>query len=176
MQKQIKIAVGYKAGSGKDTFCDYLLQKLKKTSCKIGFANPIYDILFYTQRKCNFPTEKDRQFLQMIGDWGRSKNKNIWIELALEKSKGYELVLLSDLRFVNEFYSLKNNGWFNVKIINDNISSSRIGNGSNNHSSETELEIIHDASWDYIIYNNGNIQEFYEKIDKMLIEKFNIFL
>jgi len=112
----------------------------------------------------------------MIGDWGRSKNKNIWIELALEKSKGYELVLLSDLRFVNEFYSLKNNGWFNVKIINDNISSSRIGNGSNNHSSETELEIIHDASWDYIIYNNGNIQEFYEKIDKMLIEKFNIFL
>ena len=90
----------------------------------------------------------------------------------MSKSKHNDISLISDLRYNNEFQTLKANGWFNVKIINNNISPDRIGNGNKDHISETELDIVHDLCWDYIIYNNGTLEEFYQNIDIMLKEKF----
>tara|TARA_Y100000389_G_C17460604_1_gene521369 strand:+ start:556 stop:1095 length:540 start_codon:yes stop_codon:yes gene_type:complete len=176
MESKLKIAVGYKAGCGKDTFCNYLSKKFNnyKTG-QIAFADPIYDIMFYAQHTCGFNSVKDRKFLQFVGtEWGRSIQDDIWINIALSKAKDLDIALISDLRFNNEFQTLKENGWFNVKIVRDNISSSRIGSGSNTHPSETELNIVHDLCWDYIIENNGTLDEFHEKIDIMLKDKFGI--
>lgn len=170
----IKIAVGYKCGSGKDTFCNYIMDKFKDKKCnRISFADPVYSILAAAQEICNLPKTKDRQFLQFIGnDWGRKIDPDLWIKIAMSKSNNNDISLISDLRYNNEFQTLKENGWFNVKIINNNISPSRIGNGNKNHISETELDIVHDLCWDYIIYNNGTLEEFYHNIDIMLKEKF----
>ena len=115
----LKISVGYKAGCGKDTFCNYLKQKFNNYNTKkIAFADPIYDIMFYAQDVCGFKNNKDRKFLQFIGtEWARSKQDDIWIDIALSKSNNLDVALISDVRFNNEFQTLKKNGWFNVKII-----------------------------------------------------------
>ena len=152
----MKIAFGYKMRSGKDTAVDYLISKYGGK--KITFAKYLYEALYKTQEIFKFPLEKDRVFLQTIGDWARNKDKNVFVNLALnevEKDKNYNF-FCNDLRFINEFEELKKKGWICIKII-------RNSNEKNYHNSETELDII--DCWDYTIENNGTLQDFYKKID-----------
>lgn len=169
----MKIAFGYKMRVGKDTAVNYLCQKLGGK--QISFTSPLYDILYYAQNICGFPKHKDRQFLQYIGtEWARNKDPNVWIKLALEQAKDKENVFISDLRFPNEFESLKKNGWICVKILrNYSEDSEGIGNGSHNHISETALDGLLDEHWDYILYNNGNLDEFYTQLDKLVANIIN---
>lgn len=167
----MKIAFGYKAGSGKDLSVKYLIKKYGGK--KIAFSDPLYDILHYAQNICGFEIKKDRKFLQFIGtEWARSINPNVWIDLLINKTnKDNSNIYCSDVRFINEFQSLKNNGWILVKI-NRNIDSlneiKRIDNGNINHISETELDNFDDHNWDYIIENNGTIKDLYNNLDYII--------
>lgn len=168
----MKIAFGFEMSSGKDTCVNYLIEKYG--GVKIAFADALYDILYYAQSVCGFSKQKDRKFLQWIGtEWARSKEPNIWIKLFLEKSKEMEKennLYCSDVRFINEFISLKNDGWLMVKINRDKdeIYRERIGTGDINHKSENELKNISDNFWNFIINNNGSLDELYKKIDEMV--------
>jgi hypothetical protein len=165
----MKIAFGYKAGSGKDLSVKYLIKKYGGN--KISFSQPLYDILFYAQKVCGFELKKDRKFLQFIGtEWARSINPNIWIDLLITNSNklNNQNIYCSDVRFVNEFESLKKNGWILIKILRPNIDSKRIGNGEHTHVSEIELDTFKDDKWDYIIENNGTIKELYNKLDNII--------
>ncbi len=157
----MKIAFGYKISSGKDTACEYLIKKY--TGYNVKFSKYLYEILNHTQITCNFPLQKDREFLQFIGTWARNKDRNVWINLTLQDiSKKDGNFFCSDVRFINEFTTLKKEGWIMIKIIR-NIE--RLDNEVNKHESEIELDKIDDISWDYIIENNSNIEDFYSKID-----------
>jgi len=162
----MKIAFGYKMGSGKSIACSYLMSKYHGN--KFAFADPIYDILNYSQTVANIKHEKDRQFLQFIGtEWGRNKDKDIWVNILLKKSSIINSNCFNDdVRFINEFEALKENGWVCVKINREN----REIKGDTNHSSETSLDIIHDKRWDYIIDNNGTLEEFYNKLDNIVLD------
>jgi hypothetical protein len=164
----IKIAFSGKMGSGKDTASDYLVEKYNGT--KVSFASPIYDIMTYAQKICGFPIEKDRKFLQMVGaDWAREKDVDVWINILLEKtSKESGNFFLSDLRFESEFDSLKKNNWVCVKIVKDHTEKSRAGTGSVNHISETSLDSVENKKWDYIITNNSNVKDFYQKLEMII--------
>lgn len=155
----MKIAFGYKMRTGKDSAVDYLISKYGGK--KITFAKYLYEALFKTQEIFNFPTGKDRVFLQTVGDWARKKDKDVFVKLALNETEkdADSNFFCNDLRFVNEFNSLKKKGWTCVKII-------RYNSYVNVHNSETELDDVND--WDYIIENNGTIEDFYEKIDFMI--------
>ena len=163
----MKIAFGYKMGVGKDTAVEYLIKKYGGK--QISFASPIYDILNYAQNRCGFKKEKDRQFLQYVGtEWARKKEENIWVRLALESTTDDTNNFLSDVRFKNELNALKKNNWICVKINRDVIEKNREGTGNNKHSSETELDSVSDENWDYVIYNNGSIKDFYQNIDNII--------
>jgi hypothetical protein len=168
---KIKIALAGKMSTGKDTAVDYIINKYSGT--KISFAQPIYDILTYAQKVCGFKEEKDRKFLQIVGtEWGRQKETNVWVRLALEKAlKQDGNVLISDVRFPNEFSAVKDDGWICIKLIRNCVGDERIGTGSVKHKSEVALDIIQDISWDYIIDNNGTLEEFYGKLDKIIDNK-----
>ena len=171
----MKIAFGYKMSSGKDTCVNYLIET--RGGIKIAFADALYDILYYAQEICGFPKEKDRKFLQWIGtEWAREKNPQVWIELALRKSKELEKdnnVYCSDVRFLDEFYALKNDGWTLIKLNRekDEIYEKRIGTGKNNHRSENELDSLLDSEWDFILDNNQTLEELYIKLDKIIEKK-----
>ena len=165
----MKIAFSGKMGSGKDTAVDYLINKINGT--QISFAEPIYNIMNYAQNVAGFSLEKDRKFLQLVGtEWARNIDNNVWVNIALEKARKLEgNVFVSDLRFINEFESLKDDGWVCVKLIrNTSNNSKRAGTGSVSHISETILDTIPNNRWDYIIYNNGTLEKFYDQINTIV--------
>lgn len=68
--------------------------------------------------------------------------------------------LISDLRFQNEFNAIKIRKGLCIRI-NRNI------NNKSNHPSEISLD--HIENWDYVLNNNGSIEELIEEVRKMLI-------
>ena len=163
-----KIAFGGKMGVGKDFAVDYLIEKYSGN--KLAFAKPIYDILHFAQEVCGFEQEKDRKFLQFIGtEWARQKNSNIWIDKLHNSVIPTENSFVSDVRFPDEFYSLKENGWICIKILRDH-QKNREGTGSTKHSSEAMIDIIPDEDWDYILVNNGTKEDFREQIDLCVLK------
>ena len=169
MFNKIKIAFGHKMGGGKDAACSHLINKYGGKH--ISFATPLYDIQRYAQQKCGFFEEKDREFLQYVGtEWARNKDPDVWVRLALQDHMQDENIFLSDLRFKNEFYALKKEGWFCVKIVRPEQEETRKGTGKNDHDSETSLDSIEDKEWNYIIYNNKNIQDFHDNLDNLYLK------
>ena len=163
----LKLAFGFKMGVGKDTAANYLIKKYGGNNIKI--SKPIYDILFYTQQKCGFETKKDRKFLQWIGtEWGRAKDNNVWINLTLkEVTTGNNYI--TDLRFINEFTKLKQDGWKCIRLDKIKIEPNREGSGDKFHISETELKYLPDYEWDFIINNDSTEEEFFKKLDKIVL-------
>lgn len=158
----MKIAFGYKMRSGKDTSVDYLIKKYGGN--KVTFAKPLYDALYKVQDTFHLQKEKDRTFLQLVGDWARNKDENIFVDLAL-KSKIDGNNFCNDLRFLNEFYTLKKDGWICVKILKNTGLIS-------NHKSENELNVIKDEEWDYIIDNNGSFDQLYDQLDTIIERRY----
>lgn len=163
---KIKIAFGHKMRVGKDTACAHLINKYGGNH--LSFAMPLYDIQRYAQQRCGFFEEKDREFLQYIGtDWARNKDPDVWVRLALQDHMQDENIFLSDLRFKNEFYALKNSGWFCVKIVRPNENKEE---KVNEHESETSLDSVDDKEWNYIIQNDKNIKDFYNNLDNLYLK------
>jgi len=167
----MKIAFGYKISSGKDTCVDYLIQKYGGK--KYSFSKYLYDILYYAQNICNFNKEKDRKFLQWIGtEWGRNIDKDVWIKLFLkdvkkDENNGVTNFFCSDVRFLNEFESLKKDGWICVKLNRYIENDERIGSGNEKHISEYELDSLADDKWDFVINNNQTLNDLIKIMDKL---------
>ena len=160
---KMKIAFGFKMQRGKDTCVDYLMSKYGGN--KITFAQPLYNALYTVQGIFNLPIQKDRDFLQMVGDWARKKDDDIFVNLALRDSRlGVSNKFCNDLRFMIEYRELKKDGWICVKI-DRNVNIKYQGS---NHRSETELEILKDEDWDYTIDNDGTLEELYTKLDTIV--------
>ena len=185
--KQVKIAISGKAGSGKDTAASFILnhEMMKDFNLtKKAFADPLKEIAgimypdipkewIYGPSQLRASVIDDsfkenekltvRQLLIDIGTNGRNYNENIWIESALadvRKSKEKSFIF-SDVRFRNEFDSLKKNGFFMIRVKRKKIS--KIDSPS-----ENEMDLISDDEFDCVIHNNSSIDSFYKKIDKCL--------
>jgi hypothetical protein len=170
----MKIAFGYKISSGKDTCVDLLIKKYGGK--KYSFSKYLYDILNYAQSICNFDNKKDRKFLQWIGtEWGRNIDKDVWVKLFLkdiknDENNGIKNFFCSDLRFLNEFENLKKDGWFCIKIIRNIEKDERLGNGYENHISEYELDLLSNDKWDFIIDNNGNLDDLEKILNEIILK------
>lgn len=159
----MKIAFAGKAGSGKSSACNYLVDKYG--GVEKSFAEPLYDILYYAQRTLHFKKEKDRKFLQYIGtDWARSKDENVWVNLLLESCNNSQNIFISDLRFKNELVALKEKGFIIILIVRDDNSQN---DDYKKHISENDLnECIH--LMNFIIKNDDTIEKFYENLDYII--------
>ena len=128
--------------------------------------------MYYVQDLCGLEKEKDRQFLQLIGtEWGRKKDSDIWINLTLKDIRNNnenKNFYCSDVRFLNEFKALKNDGWFCIKLIRNKVNKRRIGTGDQNHISENELDSLDDSNWDFIIDNNGDKENLFKQLDEIV--------
>lgn len=162
----MKIAFGITSGSGKDTSVDYLIQNYG--GVKYSFAKPLYDMMYYSQDTVGLPRKKDRKFLQMFGDFFRSEvGKDVFVDLCLQKCHEGNCYI-SDLRFENEFRKCKSNGFLCVKLKRHADNSERIDNGNQNHVSETSLQTVADEEWDYVIDNNGSLEDLYRQLDDLI--------
>jgi hypothetical protein len=163
----IRIAFGCQARVGKDTSALYLSRHLKDVKI-VSFAQPLYEIMTYAQKTCGFDLAKDRKFLQWIGtEWARSIDPDIWVKLLISKIKQLDntsSIIVTDVRFVNEFEALKKEGFTMVRLIRDlcTTDSTII-----THASETSATYA-DLPWDYIINNNSTIENLYMQLDSLI--------
>ena len=154
-ENKIRIAFMGKKSSGKDT-CFELISQIYENCVNLKFAGPLYKILTYAQNTCKFKVEKDRKFLQYIGtQWGRDIDKNVWLNLMKEsiENNNDKNIIITDLRFQNEFDYLKKNNFIIVKLVRDYIPTEQECEKESLHISENDLNEC--TSFDYEIYNNN---------------------
>jgi hypothetical protein len=171
---EAKFAFGCEARVGKDTACDYLMKRLGEVTGyqpeRMSFASALYDILFVAQKTCGFEATKDRKFLQWVGtEWARAKDPDVWVNILgrrIEHTPEDIPILVTDLRFPNEAKMLREMGFTLVRIKRD--SSLRGESLNTGHASEIGLL---DYEWDVVIENNGSLEDFYQKLEGLMISK-----
>lgn len=160
----VYLAFGSQAGVGKDSAADYLIRTYGGK--KMAFAFPLHKIQTYVQQELGFKVQKDRAFLQLLGDWAKSVNPTVFVDNLLQKvSEEKDNMLVTDVRYEAEFNALKKEGFILVKIDRKNREVF-LDNKVGLHSSETSLE---DAPWDYVVSNNGTLEELYPKLDRIYL-------
>jgi len=177
-----KIAICGKANSGKNTLSKMLKKHVPKgqKTVIIAFADPIKEmirlmfpnlpkkVLYGSSQLRNEAIPhafKDgipltiRQLLIDLGTGtGRSYNENIWIDNfdarleKLLKNKNNKMVIVTDVRFRNEFDHLKNQGFHMIRLLRNN-------KNMINHVSETNQDGILNEEFDDVIHNNGSLAE-----------------
>lgn len=158
------------AGAGKDIMANYLKEKHGFTS--LSFAKPIYEI---AEKYFNIKI-KDRMVLQGIGESLRQVDSNVWINYLFSKiNKNKTKVVISDLRRLDEYERIINEGFTPVRIVVDRNKAidrlkERDGNCDialldNYVESETRNIPMHE------IHNDGSIEDFYRKIDEFVYER-----
>lgn len=108
-----------------------------------------------------------RQLLIDLGTGvGREYKQNLWLDVfdvtfakAIKKNK--DLVIVTDVRFRNEFDHLKNLEFFQIKLLRE--SQLKI-----DHASETNQDSIKNDEYDYIIHNNGTLQDLKIEVEKIV--------
>jgi len=170
-----------KAGSGKDTVGDYLIDRYGFK--KIALADPIkrlvkdifalddytvYDRVAREQELGRWPGWTVRKLLQFIGtELFREQIdnaiwvKSLWYKISDDKENNY---VVSDVRFPNELQFFKDNAkegeFFALKIVRPGYE----GNvGLAGHASEA-----YDLEGDEEIINDGTEEDLYGKIDQIV--------
>lgn len=171
------------AKNQKGIFCEY-----------IAFADPIkamIRIMFpdlpekYLTSSSHFRSEaipgafKDgqpltvRQLLIDLGTGlGRNYKETIWLEnfdnsfkKAVAKNKN--MIIVTDVRFRNEFDHMKSQGFFQIRLLRDaNIQAS----AQSNHVSETNQNTIADSEFDYVLDNNGTLKDLKNEVSKIVAQ------
>jgi hypothetical protein len=181
------IAIGMigKAGSGKDTVCDYLSDK--HNFRRIALADPLRDIaqLFLVADRQSVWDRKIRElpltFLRKMIDgtfWSVRKllqymgtemfrvliDDSVWVRNASQRMEPDSSYIISDVRFPNEVDLLRNNfggRYLLIKVTRPGYDGKGVGIAG--HASEA-----HDLEADITVENDGALEDLYQKIEKIL--------
>lgn len=98
-----------------------------------------------------------RKLLQDLGEGCKQYNPKIWINAfndtyQQEIKNNTSLVIASDLRFIDEFSYLKENEFYIIRLLKEEVTHI-------NHVSETQQAEIKDSDFDKVIYNNLTIED-----------------
>jgi hypothetical protein len=177
------IGLGYQARSGKDTVASYLISKYGFV--QESFAEPLKNIcrdicglsdkhLYGTWKEMLIPEYQltSRELLQKIGAAMRTIHPDFWVLHMKRRIKdhmknGVNLIVVSDVRHINEAKMIKSFGGIMIKTNRNNPD--KITNP--NHISETQMKSY--DKWDYQLDNNGTYEQLYEQIDKIMKDKLN---
>jgi energy-coupling factor transporter ATP-binding protein EcfA2 len=168
------IALTGKKGEGKNTVAKIITEILNTSNIQtkeLSFASPIKDFTCKVfdisheelENTKNYIPER-RRLMQHFGTFVKNNcNEDFWINKLLESinSINNAVPIITDLRFLNEFNKLPK-GTFTIRVKRDTI----IDNESN-HISEKEIDLIKS---DEIIENNGNIQELYTEVLRIILK------
>ena len=157
----VRIAFSGKMQVGKTTSADYLVQKYGFV--KLSFAGKLKEIakdLWPEQFECG---QKPRKLLQDLGMKMREIDQDVWVKYLVRIVRSLPKdsnIVVDDLRFMNEYTALKNEGFFIVRILRD-VPPSPL----DDHPSEKEVEQM---PYDLLLLNTGTLDRLYEKLDKII--------
>jgi len=182
--RKVIIGVTGKAGSGKDTVADYLVDKFEFT--KLAMADPlkdgikhmfllddetVYDRVKREEPLKDFPDWSTRKLMQYIGTelLREQFDYDIWIKLMMKRIRMSDnnRFVISDIRFPNELELIRKSG-FDYLIFRVEREDKDVGEtvGIANHASES-----YDLPYDHLIDNNGTLEQLYERVEHIIINK-----
>lgn len=189
----ILISVSGKANTGKNTLSKLLAEEIKsrlydwKGNVFIAFADPIKEIVRIMfpnlPKKYLFGSSEFRNkvipgafkngspltirmALTDIGTDFKNYNYNLWLDVfnkKLAKSYKKSSVIVTDVRFKNEFDYLKQLGFYQIRIYRDEVVKS-------NHISETNQDTIKDSEFNYVVNNSGTLEDLKAQVVKIVDE------
>ena len=172
---------GY-AQTGKDTVAQHLVEEYGFT--RIAFADPIRDALLaldpqimdypalpgvrlsWIVEKSGWEAVKQdspevRRLLQRLGtEVARNQwHKDFWVDLAMQKAANFSNVVITDVRFPNEYNAIRyrNGQVWRVNKLNHQP--------ANEHPSEVALD---EFDFDWYIPNYGTIEDLYAVVDNIM--------
>ena len=112
-----------------------------------------------------------RLFLQLLGtECGRNIiHPNIWVNGLFADYNASSKWIISDTRFPNEIESIKKHNGLTIRINRDSFLRTGKVFDTDNHESETALDDY--QGFDYVIDNNGTIEELKEVVKDILIKE-----
>ena len=111
-----------------------------------------------------FYNKSYRELLQSLGDWGRSQDVNMWVDMLFNGRRESNRMVIDDVRFPNEFYKIKKEGGILLSVNRHNAKK------PNNHSSEGGLDAL---NFDGIINNNNDMTWLAEQVH-LLMKKLDV--
>lgn len=110
-----------------------------------------------------------RQLLLDLGTgMGRGYKDSVWLdnfEYRFKKNKKRDIVIVTDVRFRNEFEHLKNKGFYQIRLYRET------GQPTINHISETNQNTIGDEEFDYVIHNDKSLDDLKSEVLSNIIPK-----
>lgn len=184
-----KIAISGKARAGKNTVAEMLVDYLKYKNSKekiVALADPMKKIVQMmfpeASADCLYgPSElratpisdkfKDkngnllthRQALIDLGAFGRQYNGSIWLNCLVEdcnRSTEINTYIVSDVRFINEFKYLKEAKFITIRVL-------RADCAKLDDVSEVEQDSIDDSEFDYVIHNDGSLDDLKKQVQRL---------
>jgi hypothetical protein len=172
---------GY-AQSGKDTIANHLVEHHGFT--RVAFADPMREALYALNPRINDIPElsgvslqwlvdrmgwdfvkvdspETRELLQRFGTevgrklWG----ENFWVDKAMDKINNLDKVVVTDVRFPNEYDAIKNANGYMWRVEKPGVSA------VNRHESETSLDGFF---FDRIIPNKGTLEDLQATINYLI--------
>jgi len=171
-----RIAILGLKGHGKDTAAQCLEQLGYEN---IKFAGPLKEMLYTLYQQIGFMRGQAAQridgdlkeevcphlkvtprwAMQSLGtEWGRVEiHPDIWLNLAVERIRMHDKVVVTDCRFDNEFKRLQANRFLTIRVERPEL----MAQATDLHASETR---ILDHKVDCVVYNDGTIDDLHRKI------------
>jgi hypothetical protein len=166
----MRIMIAGKKGTGKDECAKYL--QLKYGGQLISFAQPLYDMMYYSQGKLDIPTHKDRTYLTTMGDYFRSIDPSIFVNTCfrtVNRLREDVNVYITDGRYSNELDKGRENGFYLIQVIaNNKIRQVRRPNEAVDDAHSSENGYPADYNFDITITNNGTLEEFHKVVDNLV--------
>lgn len=171
-KKDVKILIlSGKAGSGKSTVADMIKEILDKKVVILSYASYLKmyakEILGYDEQK----DVKPREFLQHLGVELIKNNidDKMLIRRIIEDIKVYsyfyDVIVISDARFISEIEDIKTN-FDNVTVIHIDGFENNLTADEKKHSTEVALDGYN--NYDYVIDNKVSKEELKNKIESIL--------
>ncbi len=173
--KHIKLSFIGKMCSGKTTLSNFIQNYLKNKYNihfeRQSFAGKVYELcydLFNMDRH-----QKDRKLLQTVGTLMRSIDENVWVNYTIRQCQNKNIIV-EDCRYLNEYESLKENGFVFIKInIDPEFQKERLIHtypetymkhlNNLNHASELDIDRIPDDEC-HIVFNARDNEEIFDKM------------
>lgn len=156
----LRLAFGHKSRSGKDTAGE-TVGKLFPETVKVSFAEPLYAISYAVQDILGIERHKDATLLQLIGSsFRRHYGEGVWCDALEKKIEAIPIdvpIIVTDMRYKNEFEMLGKNGFTRVKINRPDRPIDR----DPGHESEIDLD---DTKFDCVINNTGTLDDLEDSV------------
>jgi len=189
MPKKLLIGFGHRRRRGKDTCCDYIVDRCKEFhpderpfirdsfahSLKEGIGKGVFG-LSDEQVHTSLKKEVDpywgmtpREILQKAGTEAMRNvfGGSIWVKTLMRRIESREeSTVISDVRFRNEADAIREAGGFVIRIDRAIKHDPEI----DDHPSEKDLSIYY--GWDYVIKNVNSFSTLYSQVEEVLSKIF----